>query len=147
MSRNKKLKFFPWQRFFEYDSWKQLLEKRLHRLKKDYTDRILSNDFSIFAGQECPAINRRGFLTPHLKKIMKLNDDREENDKKEDGLYRQIGSLSTIGINLVVATLVGFVIGYYLDKWFGTKPILMIIFTIFGVAAGFKIIFEIINKK
>ena len=76
-----------------------------------------------------------------------MNDDRGKNDKKEDGLYRQIGSLSTIGINLVVATLVGFGIGYYLDKWFGTKPILMIIFTIIGVAAGFKIVFETINKK
>lgn len=76
-----------------------------------------------------------------------MDDDREENNKKEDGLYRQIGSLSTIGINLVVATLVGFGMGYYMDKWFGTKPILMIIFTIIGVAAGFKIIFETVNKK
>jgi ATP synthase protein I len=45
---------------------------------------------------------------------------------------------SVVGIHLVTATFVGLIIGYFLDKWLGTKPILTIIFLIFGIAAGYK---------
>jgi ATP synthase protein I len=32
---------------------------------------------------------------------------------------------------------VGFAMGYFLDKLFNTSPYLLIIFTIYGIAAGF----------
>jgi len=73
--------------------------------------------------------------------------EKKENNKGGKELYRQLGFLSTLGITLVAATFVGFAIGYYLDKWLSTKPILMIIFTIFGVAAGFKNLFGLIKNK
>ena len=75
-----------------------------------------------------------------------MKDDKDQNEEKKN-LYRQIGFLSTVGITLVAATFIGFGIGYYLDKWLGTKPVLMIIFTIFGVAAGFKNLFKLIRNK
>ena len=37
---------------------------------------------------------------------------------------------------LVSAVLVGTIIGFILDNWFGTKPILIIVFFFFGAAAG-----------
>ncbi len=75
------------------------------------------------------------------------DDKNGDGDNKE--LYRSLGFLSTIGITLVAATFLGFGIGYYIDKylakWFSlhTKPVFTIIFTIFGVIAGFKNIFEL----
>ena len=45
---------------------------------------------------------------------------------------------SVVGIHLVTATFVGLAIGYFLDKWLGTKPIMTIIFLLFGIAAGYK---------
>lgn len=45
---------------------------------------------------------------------------------------------SVVGIHLVTATFVGLAIGYFLDKWLGTKPVLTIIFLLFGIAAGYK---------
>ena len=59
--------------------------------------------------------------------------------KKWDNEY--ISSLmkaSVVGIHLVTATFVGLAIGYFLDKWLGTKPIMTIILLLFGIAAGYK---------
>jgi ATP synthase protein I len=54
---------------------------------------------------------------------------------------------------MAVATFIGWGIGYWLDMQFGTEPWLMLVFLLFGVAAGFKGVFraakeaqEIINK-
>lgn len=44
---------------------------------------------------------------------------------------------SVVGLHLVTATFVGLAIGYYLDKWLGTKPWLTMVFLLFGIAAGF----------
>jgi F0F1-type ATP synthase assembly protein I len=50
--------------------------------------------------------------------------------------FRTIGALSTVGISFVLAIVIGFACGYYLDQWLGTGPWLLLIFTLFGLAAG-----------
>ncbi|MFN2268204.1 MAG: AtpZ/AtpI family protein [Desulfonatronovibrio sp.] len=52
--------------------------------------------------------------------------------------WGNLGKASLLGIHLVSSTFVGFAIGYFLDKWLGTEPWLLICFLIFGIAAGFK---------
>lgn len=47
------------------------------------------------------------------------------------------GLASSIGVTLVVSTVVGGLIGYGLDRLLGTKPWLLILFTILGIVAGF----------
>lgn len=37
----------------------------------------------------------------------------------------------------VAGIIVGALMGWYLDDWLGTKPVLLIIMTMFGTAAGF----------
>ncbi|WP_461833827.1 AtpZ/AtpI family protein [Desulfothermus sp.] len=59
--------------------------------------------------------------------------------KKWDNEYlSSLMKASVVGIHLVTATFVGLAIGYFLDKWLGTKPIMTIIFLLFGIAAGYK---------
>ncbi|MEG9884755.1 MAG: AtpZ/AtpI family protein [Hyphomicrobiales bacterium] len=41
-----------------------------------------------------------------------------------------------VATEMVVAIAVGFVAGWYLDQWFGTKPLLIIAFAILGASAG-----------
>jgi ATP synthase protein I len=59
-------------------------------------------------------------------------------------ILRQIYKASVVGLNLVISTIVGGLIGYGLDyameRWFGIKtaPWLLFIFAIFGIIAGFK---------
>ncbi|NTW59402.1 MAG: AtpZ/AtpI family protein, partial [Nitrospirae bacterium] len=43
----------------------------------------------------------------------------EEKDRK---LFRMLGVLSTVGITLVVSTVIGYFIGHYLDGRFNTTP-------------------------
>ena len=60
----------------------------------------------------------------------------------EPSVLRQLARLSTIGVSLVAATAIGLAIGYGLDRWLGTSPWLTLIFTLFGIAAGFLNLFR-----
>jgi ATP synthase protein I len=54
--------------------------------------------------------------------------------------------LSTLGINLVFASALGAVIGHFLDKWFRTTPIFIIVFFFIGTLAGFLQIYKQVQK-
>ena len=47
-----------------------------------------------------------------------------------------IGQAFKMSTELVSAVAVGTIIGFILDKWFGTKPWLILIFFFVGVVAG-----------
>ena len=40
----------------------------------------------------------------------------------EKGAWKALGELSSIGLTLVLATVLGLGGGYYADRWLGTKP-------------------------
>ena len=67
----------------------------------------------------------------------------EEKDRR---FIRLLGVLSTVGITLVAATVIGYFLGLFLDRVFGTSPWLTIIFLIFGIAAGLKNLFDQARK-
>ena len=54
----------------------------------------------------------------------------------DDNQYRQLGKYLGIAFLLPCCTLVGYGIGYFLDRAFGTH-FLTLIFLLFGIAAGF----------
>lgn len=60
----------------------------------------------------------------------------------EPSVWRQLARLSTIGVALVAATAIGLGIGYGFDRWLGTSPWLTMLFTLFGIAAGFLNLFR-----
>ena len=49
---------------------------------------------------------------------------------------------ASLGIEMAVATFIGWGIGYWLDLQLGTEPWLMLVFLLCGVAAGFKGVFR-----
>ena len=49
---------------------------------------------------------------------------------------------ASLGIEMGVATFIGWGIGYWLDLQLGTEPWLMLVFLLCGVAAGFKGVFR-----
>ncbi len=57
-----------------------------------------------------------------------------------------LGNAATIGTHMVASTFVGMAIGWYLDKWLGTKPWLLLVFLCFGIAAGFKNVYEEVQR-
>ena len=56
------------------------------------------------------------------------------------------GKALKISTELVASVFVGSIIGYLLDSWFGTKPLLTICFFIMGVAAGILNVFRSAKK-
>jgi F0F1-type ATP synthase assembly protein I len=48
---------------------------------------------------------------------------------------------SSVGLMFPASILVGFAIGFFLDKWLKTDPWLTIIFILYGIMAGFYNLF------
>ncbi len=65
---------------------------------------------------------------------------------EEQSAWKALGELSTVGMTLVLATVIGLAGGYYLDKWLGTAPWLTLIGLGFGIAAGFVNLFRTVNR-
>ena len=57
-----------------------------------------------------------------------------------------LGSAFKLGTELVSAVLVGTIIGFILDTWFGTKPWLIIVFFFLGSAAGISNVIKTAKK-
>lgn len=60
--------------------------------------------------------------------------------------FKTLGFLSTIGMSMALAICLGALIGYYLDKWLGTDPWLLLVFLGFGVVAAFRNLFIMYKK-
>jgi len=65
---------------------------------------------------------------------------------KGNETFKGLLFLTSIGITLAASIIVGLVIGVYLDRLFSTKPWLTVIFIFFGVAAGFKNLYDTVKK-
>lgn len=58
---------------------------------------------------------------------------------------RLIGQLSTIGLSFVMAIVIGFGGGYFLDNWLGTKPWFMFLGFFVGLAAGIMNVYRVMQ--
>jgi len=63
-------------------------------------------------------------------KILKKNKDSKQSSSSN------IGVAFKLSTEMVAAVVVGTIIGFILDNWFGTKPWLILIFFFVGVVAG-----------
>jgi len=70
------------------------------------------------------------------------NDNREEEltpqQKQAKGFSRQFAMAMELPFVIVAAVLVGGSFGYLLDRWFHTKPILMVILGFLGFFGGVR---------
>jgi len=64
----------------------------------------------------------------------------------ERGTWKALGEVSSIGVTLVVTTVIGLVAGYYADRWLDTKPWLLLLGLGFGIAAGFVNLFRSVKR-
>ena len=48
---------------------------------------------------------------------------------------------------IVAATAVGTAIGWQLDRWLGSKPWLLLVFMLLGLAAGFVNLLRVVNAE
>ena len=62
--------------------------------------------------------------------------------KKKSSNVTSLGNALKISTELIAAVVVGTTIGFLLDNWFDTKPLLIICFFLIGVAAGIMNVFR-----
>jgi ATP synthase protein I len=65
---------------------------------------------------------------------------------QDPSAWKALGELSTVGLTLVVATVIGLAGGYYLDRWLGTSPWLTLVGLLFGIVAGFVNLFRTVKR-
>lgn len=80
-------------------------------------------------------------------KLSSLKTQRDEEAakrkaKEEKSKKSGLGTAYKIGSELVAAMIVGVAIGYGLDHLFGTSPAMLIVFILFGFAAGILNVFR-----
>ena len=56
--------------------------------------------------------------------------------KETHKIFEQLVLVSQLGLTMVGCIGLGFAIGYYLDKWVGTRGIFLTIFILIGIAGG-----------
>jgi ATP synthase protein I len=64
----------------------------------------------------------------------------------EPSSWKALAELSSIGMTLVVATVIGLVAGYWSDRWLGTGPLFLLIGLGLGIAAGFVNLFRSVKR-
>ncbi len=67
----------------------------------------------------------------------------------EDGTKRAIKDLayySSLGLSVALAIFIGLFAGIFLDKTFGTGPVLMFVFLGLGIIAGFRNILHAMKR-
>jgi ATP synthase protein I len=56
------------------------------------------------------------------------------------------GMMASLGLVLVVAVMIGFVLGLLLDRWLGTTPWLCVVGLLLGAASGFVEMFRLAKR-
>ncbi len=59
--------------------------------------------------------------------------------------WKSLGELASVGVAMVLATVIGLAAGYFADRWLGTGPWLTLLGLAFGIAAGFVTLFRAVR--
>ena len=55
-------------------------------------------------------------------------------------------SAASVGLELGLSVGLGLLVGYYMDRWLGTEPWLMLLWLVFGLIAGFRGVFRSVAR-
>ena len=65
---------------------------------------------------------------------------------KQANLWAQVGFYSSLGFILPAGAVAGCAIGWFLDRWLHTSPILMVVLGFLGAAAGFLDVLRTLSR-
>ena len=72
----------------------------------------------------------------------RMAGDRGGGSPRRGAAQAASGFALRVGVELVAGLVIGGGIGWFLDRWFGTSPFMMILFFFLGAAAGIVGVFR-----
>ncbi len=66
--------------------------------------------------------------------------------RRRPGGWGRLAEMTSIGLVLPSSIIVGLAIGWFLDRWLGTAPWLLLTFMVLGIASGFLSLFRELKK-
>lgn len=75
------------------------------------------------------------------------NEPSKKDKKKSKELLEALSFFSHIGITMAASVLIGVFLGKFLDNLLGTSPLLLLLFSLFGAGAAFKVLFDYSKSK
>jgi ATP synthase protein I len=66
---------------------------------------------------------------------------------EQDPFRQGLSMAMRLGVELVVSTVVGALLGYLLDSWLGTRPWIMVAGVVLGGIAGFRTVYQIATSN
>jgi ATP synthase protein I len=69
------------------------------------------------------------------------------DEKRQRPDLRRLAELASVGLILPSSIAVGLFFGYFLDRWLGTEPWLLLTFTVLGIASGLLSLFRALRKE
>lgn len=65
---------------------------------------------------------------------------------RDGSTWRALAELTSLGMTMVLATVIGLVAGYYADRWLGTSPWLLLLGLVLGIVASFVSLFHSVRS-
>ena len=69
-----------------------------------------------------------------------------KNKDQRNAFVLALAHFTQIAVTIIACVAVGIFLGWLLDRFLGTSPWMLLIFTLLGIVAAFKSIFEFAKK-
>ena len=76
-----------------------------------------------------------------------MNHPSYDKNRQRGKSLRALSFASQIGITMAACVLIGVLCGKFLDDLLSTAPWLLLVFSLLGVAASFKVLFDLAKRK
>ncbi len=75
------------------------------------------------------------------------NDDRKKRKSSLNVVFKELAPYLDLGLRMALTVGLMALLGWWLDTQFDTKPLLLIICSLFGIAAAFVNFFRTISRQ
>ena len=67
-------------------------------------------------------------------------------NQERKAIYRALGLITQMGVCAAMCVGMGIFIGWFLDRWLGTTPWLIMLFTLLGCFAAIKTMYDMAKR-
>ena len=78
--------------------------------------------------------------------MSKNNNDKEDKEEEQSDLIKAVSYLGRVSFTIAACIIICVLIGNFLDGLLGTTPWLLLLFSLIGIGAAFKSIFDLAKK-